>query len=96
METASRNRALDKAARVAAYAAFYDHVGRADLLGGVAFERGVPPLTRLRLLLRAALKFGRFAVDFRRQGGVSAEAFPKIHGIKSPPTSRPRSEEHHA
>jgi glycosyltransferase involved in cell wall biosynthesis len=73
MEHASPARAHDRASHVAAYAAFYDYLGRADLLAGLAFDRGVPLPQRLRLLTRAALKVGRLAVDFRKRGGVIPE-----------------------
>lgn len=66
----ARTRAHDRAARIAAYAAFYDYLGRADLLAAVALDRGVPLATRVRLLWRAALKCGRFALNFRKHGGV--------------------------
>ena len=60
-------RARDRAARLSAYADFYDYLGRPDLLAAVALARGVPPLKRLRLLTRAAVKCGRAAVDFRNR-----------------------------
>jgi hypothetical protein len=71
MTGASRTRAQDRTARVAAYAAFYDYLGRADLLAGVALDRAVHPLTRSRLLVRAVLRGGRVVIDFRKRGGVA-------------------------
>jgi hypothetical protein len=67
MAEASPARARDRAARISAYAEFYDYLGRADLLAAVALARGVPPLKRLRLLTRAAVKCGRTALAVRNR-----------------------------
>jgi hypothetical protein len=66
MATAAPRRQRDRATDMAAYAAFYDYIGRPDLLALMACDAGVPLSTRLRLLRRATLKFGRRVLDRRK------------------------------
>jgi hypothetical protein len=73
VERASRARTSDRTRQARAYAAFYDYVGRSDLLAGVALDRGVPLLDRARMLARAALKFGRLASDIRKRAADAAK-----------------------
>jgi glycosyltransferase involved in cell wall biosynthesis len=69
MSNAARCRSTDPAVAAAAYAAYYSHIGRADLMAELAFARRVPPGLRISLLARACKR-----VAARVRGGRAARA----------------------
>lgn len=67
MTGARRGRAEDIESIAAGYLSFYNHLGRTDLLGMLAFHHGVGTRLRARALARAVWKFWRNAQETRRQ-----------------------------
>ncbi len=67
MHNARRTRTRSPRERSDAYEVYYNYVGRADLLAGLAFYHGVPFLTRLRLLARCCWKLRRHVTQVRKE-----------------------------